>query len=221
MNPGRRIEHLGERSEIPRPEDWFSIDGNGSAEAVLDHMGGLSGLDVLDIPCGSGTVCNRLLGRCGSITGVDINPAFISSLPDGVDGIVSDMRSYVRRESYDVVINWHNSFGYFDRGGDRLVLGNWHASLRKGGVLLIEGDNPDAMADMYPTEANGDMYWDAAEGVMRYTYGDLELVRRVYPRQEMQELLASAGFRSIEVYGAGFQKYSNDTERIIYRAVKI
>ena len=49
------------------------------------------------------------------------------------------MRQFARPEAFDLVINMFTAFGYFDdKEDDLLVLRNIYASLREGGVFVID-----------------------------------------------------------------------------------
>jgi SAM-dependent methyltransferase len=80
-----------------------------------------SGVEVLDVPCGHGRIANRLAARGASVTGLDADPLFLErARADAaargveVEYIQGDMSTLPWEESFDLVLNWFSSFGYFD-----------------------------------------------------------------------------------------------------------
>jgi Methylase involved in ubiquinone/menaquinone biosynthesis len=97
---------------------------------------------VLDLCCGPGRFAGLLAREGYQVTGVDRTPFLLEiakrEYADAgeVEWVLSDMREFVRKESYDLVLNLYTSFGYFkDPAEDLLVLKNISQSLRQGGVI--------------------------------------------------------------------------------------
>jgi len=108
------------------------------------------GMEVLDLACGHGRIANRLAGLGARVTGLDPTAVFLerarsdaAALGVEVEYVEGDMRELPWEESFDRVVSWFTSFGYFDDETNRAVLGGIHAALRPGGALLIECNNPD------------------------------------------------------------------------------
>jgi SAM-dependent methyltransferase len=104
---------------------------------------------VLDCPCGHGRIANALVERGYRVTGIDVTPLFLDRAREdarerGVDVeyVHGDMRALPWREQFDALVNWFTSFGYFDDETNRSVLRGFHDTLRPGGRLVMETQNP-------------------------------------------------------------------------------
>ncbi len=213
---------IGEDPFTPEEEDWFETDHSSEATvyALCGHFPHISDAIVLDIPCGRGFLANGLHSECKQLTGVDINPSYLSKLDEGIMTLRQDIRRFSDSEHYDIILNWHNSFGYFDDTTNRSILLSLYTALKNGGTLLIEGDNPCNMNDKYSVKPNEDLYWDEGTMALRYGYGAKELMLKIYTVEEMIRCLHMSGFGTIDVYGNDFSPYREDSQRIIYEAIK-
>lgn len=122
--------------------------GPGSAETTLKALGFLDGLPknarVSDLGCGTGGQ-TMVLARhiSGSITGIDLFPAFISRLNEnakklGLDGRVSGMVGSMddlpfQNEELDLI--W--SEGAIDNIGFAKGLNDWRRFLKKNGYVAV------------------------------------------------------------------------------------
>jgi SAM-dependent methyltransferase len=117
---------------------------------------------VLDLCCGPGRFAGLLAREGYQVTGVDRTPFLLEIAKreyadtEHVEWVLSDMREFVRQESYDLVLNLYTSFGYFkDPAEDLLVLKNIAQSLRPGGSFVIEVMGKEVMAkDFEPISAS-------------------------------------------------------------------
>ncbi len=122
---------------------------NADTEVIWRLLALERGVEVLDLACGHGRIANRLAGRGARVTGVDATPLFLTRARTEaaaagieVDYVEGDMRMlpYPDR-SFDRVLSWFTSFGYFADGDNRRVLREVCRVLRPGGKLLIETNN--------------------------------------------------------------------------------
>jgi len=134
----------GERSEREVDLIWRLL-GLGGGESVLD------------VPCGSGRIANRLAARGCRVVGVDATPAFVEQARAGaaawglrVEYLVGDMRELPFEGEFDSAVNWFTSFGYFDHEGDMRQLRGLRRSLRPGGLLLLDMMSRDLLARAIP-----------------------------------------------------------------------
>jgi SAM-dependent methyltransferase len=184
--------------------DYLTDDRADSETDVIARILGLTPGDrVLDCPCGNGRISARLARRGCHVVGLDASPLMVgkarelaASLGVSIDLLQADMRSVSWEASFDVVINWFTSFGYFDDQTNRDLLARFARALRPGGRLLVEPVNPERfVAALAPgatelldvTEIGGDVMIDR----FRYdpTTGRVTTYRRI---------LRAGGNRTIE-----------------------
>jgi ubiquinone/menaquinone biosynthesis C-methylase UbiE len=120
------------------------------------------GAAVLDAPCGHGRIANLLARKGFEVTGIDIAPLFLEKAKaDAADmGITVDYREGDLRSlpckdaSYDAVLCWYTSFGYFDDEDNQRVLTEFRRVLRPSGTLVIETMNRDGFIRKAPLGAS-------------------------------------------------------------------
>lgn len=105
--------------------------------------------DVLDACCGAGRIANRLAARGHRVTGIDSNPLFCrlgrseaAAAAVTVDYRCEDICHLADEASFDVVLSWFSSFGYWDDRTNVDILRRFRRALRPGGQLLLDLPNP-------------------------------------------------------------------------------
>jgi SAM-dependent methyltransferase len=181
-----------------------------------------------------------------AMTGVDLTGGFIRRakaaarrLPLRQRKMLRFIRQDMRRidfdGEFDAAINWFSSFGYFTDRENLAYCRRVLKSLKPGGQFLVEVLNKSYMLrhlhSGYEQTINGVRIankpkWDAHTGRMRDTWtmsrgGRTEIRRlsmRVYTGGEMRELLRSAGFTNIRLWGhsrKGAQRMTRHARRFI------
>ncbi len=120
-----------------------------NAEAIWRLLDLAPGTAILDLACGHGRIANRLAERGARVTGLDRTRGFLEHARAdaarrgvAVDYREGDMRDLPFPEaSFDRVVSWFSSFGYFTDAENREVLRGARRVLRPGGRLLIENNN--------------------------------------------------------------------------------
>lgn len=195
-------------------------------EAMLALLGLSPGAKVLDLCCGVGRHALELARRGFHVTGVDRTVAYLEEArgrasKEGleIEFIQEDMRTFVRPEAFDAVINYFTSFGYFEsEDDDREVVEKAYSSLRSGGVLLMDMMGKEILARIFSERGwreEDDMLiledrqvapdWSSVynrwiilqDGERR----EVTLTTRQYSAAELSKLLKECGFGSVEVYG--------------------
>jgi len=128
------------------------------------------GRDVLYLCCGPGRWAIPLAQKGFLVTGVDKTKFLLDTARAKaraarvkIEWVRADMRDFVRPAAFDLVLSMLTSFGYFDRkDDDRLVLRNMFASLRPGGVCLVELAGKEQVARIFQSTTsdrlpNGDI----------------------------------------------------------------
>ena len=187
----------------------------------------LQGRAILDLACGPGRHSVELAKRGYAVTGVD-RTGFLIELGEqraaqagvSVEWVNSDMREFVRPNSFDLALSMFTSLGYFGtQEEERRVLENIRESLRPGGTLLVEMAAKERLAEIW-MPANRHSFPDGAVLFeSREVYDDWSRIRqewtlvkdgraRTFPfthsifsgRELKTELLAS-GFGEVRLFG--------------------
>jgi SAM-dependent methyltransferase len=201
---------------------------------------------VLDLCCGIGRHSLELARRGFRVTGVDRTRAYLDMARSAakrekleIEWVCEDMREFRREESYDGVINLFTSFGYFeDMQEDRKTAGNISASLRPGGVLVMQLMSKEVLARIFRPrdwhEQDGllvledrkvrqswswiESRWTLISGRRRV---HVDLSHRLYSAAELSSLLVDCGFRKVSAYGElDGRPYDEHAERLVVVAEK-
>jgi len=195
-------------------------------EQLLALTGLPPGAAVLDLCCGIGRHSVQLARKGFQVTGVDRTQAYLDMAAAAarreevrIELVHADMRKFRRLESFKGVINLFTSFGYFeDPEDDRTVLDNIYASLRSGGVFVIQLMGKEVLARIFRPrdwyERDGllvleerkvtqnwswvESRWTLISGQSRI---DLDLSHRLYSASELSSLLQDCGFEQVAVFG--------------------
>jgi SAM-dependent methyltransferase len=185
------------------------------------------GSDVLDLCCGAGRHSIELTKRGHKVTAVDRTSAYLDAARKeaaesglSIEFVESDMRDFSRIESYDVALNLQTSFGYFeDERHDRRVIENLHASLRKGGRLMIDIMGREVLARIFHERDwdrwdDGTIFLSERKITRNWTWienkwtvigqksrREFTIAHRLYSANGLSELLRGCGFGSVEIYG--------------------
>ena len=119
------------------------------AEMIMRATGLVAGQTAMDQCCGLGQHACVLAARGVRVVGIDQSPMYIEQARRQAAGdnknpefLVADALVYRHHETVDAVYNWHSSFGYFDDDAMNCqMLSAAHASLRDGGMMLLEFPN--------------------------------------------------------------------------------
>jgi SAM-dependent methyltransferase len=201
---------------------------------------------VLDLCCGVGRHSLEFARSGFQVTGVDRTATYLhearrraAEADLRVEFVQEDMRTFVRPESFDAVINYFTSFGYFEsEEDDRRVLANVYRSLRARGVLLMEMMGKEILARIFSERG-----WREEDGMLiledrkltpdwstihnRWIIledGDrreVTLTTRLYSAAELSRLLKEAGFAVVDVYGdLSGVPYDMEAKRLVVVAHK-
>lgn len=200
------------------------------------------GKKALDLCCGPGR-CSVWLAQQGyAVTGVDRTKFLLDkarararAAKVKVEWIQRDMRDFVRRDSFDLVISMFTSFGYFnDKQEDVAVLGNMFSSLKPGGSCLIDVKGKECLAGILEPTTSETLPDGATLMQNHEIFDDWTRIRNewiiirkgrskrftfhhtIYSGQELRDRLESVGFRDVKLYGSlGGEEYGPDADRLI------
>jgi SAM-dependent methyltransferase len=183
---------------------------------------------VLDMPCGPGRHLIHLAARELRVTGVDLTRSYLDEARERLSGaglsaelIHADMRELLRPASFDAILHLYSSFGYFDDPRDDLrLLRNMRENLRADGSAVLELAVLDGVAldsaqehvlqngssiieSASRRDQNGVLVrdWEASEPGASGMRQRWQAKHRLYRVSELEQLLRSAGFNSIRVFG--------------------
>lgn len=175
------------------------------------------------------------------LTGVDLNPRFIARAGErfaeaGISAElrVGDMRELDEKNSFDAIVNWFNSFGYFGIEDDFQVLLHFANALRPGGWLLIEAPNREGILGNLvrrqeaETGKQSSVLWDeVTERLITHLTvtgpdGEREVKSgvRMYSQTQYRLLMQLGGLRLEQGYGDGLTPFEETSRRMIMVAVK-
>ena len=211
--------HLWNITDLEERSEWQAL----FIHAVIEWVKTKTGKEyrrILDVPCGNGRL-HPFLKRFGyEVKGFDISEELVEEARRrGCDCWTGDMRdagSY--RGTYDVVLNWFTSFGYFNHEENLKVLRNFYDALESDGILILDFPNfgtgfleKDFIGIARRDEDLLEIMESTPEGKVNRIrnrlfrdLGDrLELVGEIrvnlirYKEEELREMMRDVGFREI------------------------
>lgn len=226
------------------PDDlWLKPEEAGKADAdtIWEALQLREGMDVLDCPCGDARVGIHLARRGIKLTGIDANPRFIETArsrfsAEGLPGdfSVGDMRDLRFDGHFEAVVNWFNSFGYFDIETDFYVLKLFWKALRPGGLLLIEAPNrTNIISNTRKITQKGGQellrHWDE---LTERLYAPAEIDQngekktvwvssRMYSVAQYRLLFKLARFKPISIYDEALNAFHEEARRVIFIVRKV
>lgn len=215
-------------------------------EKIVTLLGLAPDVHILDLCCGVGRHTLELARRGFSVVGVDRTRFYLERASEEarnqgleVEFVEEDMRTFVRPEGFDAVLNLFTSFGYFDDPEeDARVLRNVHRSLKPGGALLMELMGKEVLATIFRErdwrEENGRIlleerrvsrHWGWMENRWIMLTGgrrsEFAVTHRLYSAVELCSLLTQCGFVSASPFGdLGGTPYDQNARRLVVLARK-
>ncbi|HUJ71702.1 MAG TPA: class I SAM-dependent methyltransferase [Verrucomicrobiae bacterium] len=221
-----------------------------STAPQINQLTALLGLEppmtILDLCCGLGRHSMELARRGFIVTGVDRTAVYLEkakkqagaeNLP--IEFIREDMRQFCRPDTFDVVLNFYTSFGYFENPAeDQRVLVNMEKSLKPGGRLVMDMAGKEILARLFRErdwhEDDGVIWLEERKVSKDWTWIDnrwillrgdkrdeFRVSHRLYSAAELAALLKDCGFQSVDIFGnlAG-APYDHTAERLVVVAHK-
>jgi len=213
-------------------------------EKIIELADLEEGSKVLDMPCGVGRHSLELQKKGSEVVGVDKTTAYIEDAQqkDGAEEIEfvrEDMKEFRRENSFEAVINWWNSFGYFeDKEDDRQMLENIYLSLKDDGVLVMDyyGKEIAATQDLSNHWNEQDGIYNMEKANIKDNWSKIERTwikvedgktveytwqQRLYAASELEQMLKEVGFLTVDFYGnVEGDNYDAEADRLILVATK-
>ena len=172
-------------------------------------------LKIFDAGCGLGRIA------------VELAKPFLDAASEAaaaenvtIEWVRADLREFIRPGAFDIAINMYTSFGYCKTiEEDALIISNIAQSLKEGGCFILEMLGREiAVRDFTAGEwfersgytvLTDFMVEGAWEGLRSHWQlyskdglkADHTFVQRLYAATELRQLMLSAGFTSVEIYG--------------------
>jgi 2-polyprenyl-3-methyl-5-hydroxy-6-metoxy-1,4-benzoquinol methylase len=211
--------------------DWEQKPFSAGAEG---DAGGTEKPRCLDQCCGFGRISLEMARRGFAVTGVDITETYLETAKDdaahenlSIEFIREDVRSFRRKNYFDLVYNVYTSFGYFeDPADDARVVENAFDSLKPGGTYVIETLGKEiAVRDFVQADwfERAGFYvlaayetadsWSSLKNrwilisqtdqgrIKRGSIIEKNFTQRLYGADTLQRLFHDSGFGTIETYG--------------------
>ena len=217
---------------------YYSRNDEAAQSEVAFAVGALGLPDnmlVLDVACGAGRHA-RALGALGHrVIGADLSRDLLAEAADIVR-VRADMRALPFSGSFDAATSFFTSFGYFDDEGNRATMESIGATLRTGGVFLLDFINAIAVESRLVPESEeerggriyrvtrhieaGRVVKDVVIEEEGLTMSYRESVR-LYHHHDLVNLLKDAGLSPVAAYGDfDGRDFTTDAPRCILVARK-
>jgi SAM-dependent methyltransferase len=202
---------------------------------------------ILDLCCGVGRHSIHLARKGAKVTGVDrssflLGKARAQAEAEGlsIEWLQDDMRTFVRPEAFDLVINLCTSFGYFEKTGEDIaVLQHVYRSLAPGGVFVLELRGKEVFARGF-TPSSVEVAKDGTLWAQRREITDdwsrirshwvfirdehathIRIDYILYSGRELADLLEKTGFEQVKLFGGlDGTPYDANAKRLAVVAVK-
>ena len=163
---------------------------------------------LLDIGCGIGRTCSRLIARGYRVTGIDTSVSALAAArrlaPDGTYVALDQQHLGDLGWTFDVAVVLWNSLGFGSRHADLEILRGLGRVVRPGGRVLLDLYHPDWLAanpqqgvvDDRRATVNRWVNDGRCFHVIRYGDGSVDEIEfNVYHPDEIERMLREAGFR--------------------------
>ena len=218
---------------------WEAKDFFNENTAIATDFVALTGLPansrVLDLGCGSGSLCVELALLGHDVVGYDIHtqPAKdrMKARSTQYELIERDMRLLASQDEFDVVVNWDVSGigSFLDLADTTEMMRKIYKALKPGGMFLLETYNLEYIQE-HPARVEGLIY-DVESGLcnttIRLESGDqapkvFELALSLFSAGDCQQMLRAAGFRLTGTWGS-LQKtdFSKESRMLVVLAEKL
>ncbi|MHA2159677.1 MAG: class I SAM-dependent methyltransferase [Candidatus Thorarchaeota archaeon] len=202
---------------------------------------------ILDLCCGIGRHSLEFARRGHRVVGVDRTKLYLEKAKRSateekldIEFVEDDMRTFYRKNSFDVVLSMFTSFSYFeDHEEQMLVLRNIYSSLRAGGRFILESAGKEILARIFMKQnwsewPHGFMLeereaidnWSKMHNKWIFierngTIHRYDVTHWIYSGSEIKEMLEKVGFSDVHVFGGlDGRAYDNEATRLVAIATK-
>lgn len=203
---------------------------------------------MLELACGSGRLTNYFFDEFESIDALDMSREMLEvfrakSYKENLNLICQDMTTYIKEDSYDLIVILLDSINYIgDKKDLKKLFKNSYKNLKKGGLLVFDINSLYKMEEIFGNKSYIYEYedifytWDN-ERIDDKIYMNLnffleeengcyrrieeEQVQTIYKEEFIIKELKEIGFCNIEIFDEDdFSQIKEYTERILFKAIK-
>ncbi|MHA3963304.1 MAG: class I SAM-dependent methyltransferase [Candidatus Thorarchaeota archaeon SMTZ1-45] len=202
---------------------------------------------ILDLCCGIGRHSLEFARRGHRVVGVDRTELYLErarrSAEDeklDIEFVLDDMRTFHRKNSFDVVLSMFTSFSYFEDHEEQiLVLRNIYSSLRAGGRFILESMGKEVLARIFLRQSwsewsHGFMLeereaienWSKMHNTWIFierngSINKWDVTHWIYSATEIKKMFEDVGFSDVKIYGGlDGREYDNEATRLVVIGTK-
>lgn len=178
-----------------------------------------TGKNLLELACGSGAITELLVNAGFTVTGSDISLPMLEKarekLPQ-VEFLAQDMRSFTFDKEFDTVVCYNDSVNYITETEDlKKCFACVNKVLKKGGVFLFDVHTMERLEQFeeeyleegmiqstpyqWSIESEDERLFHHLAFWTEKGFLEEEHIQRVYPKEELKQLLNEAGF-TVQVF---------------------
>jgi SAM-dependent methyltransferase len=219
------------------------VDIEKTCDYLLSQFKVAPGALIFDQCCGTADVSRALAQRGYRIIGIDLSTQCIEKarnlahlIPSHYSYQRADAFQYIAHPQVDAAFNWYTSFGYTDNDQtNSLMIKNAHASLKKGGVFVLDYTNPAYIFQNYKPhieieikDRSGKITKDVEINMSRgmiithwhYEFPEFTTTKfgesKIYFPHTLKEMFLQAGFSDVKLHGnIGGEIVNKDSPRNI------
>lgn len=109
-----------------------------------------AGASVLELGCGTGTLCARLAGAGHRVTGVDQSAEMLAHLPVAVTGVCSTIEALDLQQTFDAVLLASNLINHPSAESRKAFVACARRHLERGGLFFLERHDPEWLETVQP-----------------------------------------------------------------------
>ncbi len=202
---------------------------------------------VLDLCCGVGRHSLEFAKRGHKVVRVDRTKMYLEKARKvaneenlSIEFVLDDMRTFYRKNTFDIVLSMWTSFSYFDDHEEQmLVLRNIYASLRPGGRFILESMGKEVLARIFLRQSWSEWphgflleerevieNWSKMHNTWIFIERDgkvhrWDVTHWIYSGTEIMKMLESVGFSDVKIFGTlDGRDYDNEADRLVVVATK-
>jgi SAM-dependent methyltransferase len=174
------------------------------------------GASVLELGCGTGRLCSRLVEAGCLVSGVDESPEMLACLPPAIEPVLSTIEALSLDRRFDAVLLASHLINHPDLHARQAFVRCARRHLRPGGIFFIQRHDPEWLRSVQPGPAGHvrgifvnvedvsrneeivhmTLRYELSDQVWRQSFSAVALAET-----DIEELLVDAGFADVRWQG--------------------